>query len=124
MEQHAQPGVFDHLVEGELEFLGIVSDRVAHPMRSVAPDQAPLLIACDQVLVRASPLIFGWKICGVARCQSIGDFLTEPAHHLMAPAVIEGEQQRDEPAGREPAKVSEAFDQDNLGAVARRGYRR
>src|SRR5207249_1243065 len=51
----------------------------------------------------------------------LGDLLTEAAHDLPAVAIVEREEENDEPAGREPAERAVPLDQQRIGAAPSRG---
>ena len=55
-----------------------------------------------------------------ATVQAIGQLLAETGDDLIACAVVERQQQDDEPAGGEAAELSVALDEDDLRAFARR----
>ena len=124
VQQQLHPGVFHHLVEGELEFLRVVGDGVADAVRAVAPHQPPRSVARHERLVRAAPFASVGKDCGPAAGEAVGDFLTQAADDLPAAAVVERQQQNDHAARGEPAQIAEAFHEQYVGTGARRGDRR
>ena len=93
-------------------------------VRSMAPDQTPVLSAADQSLVCAAPFGLRREIGSPTFCYPIRHFLTQATDHLPAAPVVKREQQDDEPTGSQAAEIPQAFDQDNLGPVAGCRHRR
>ena len=60
----------------------------------------------------------GGKKAAPRAADAIGDLLAETADHLPAVAVVERQQQDDEPAGRETAERAVPLDQHGVGAGA------
>ena len=97
------------------EVLGVERDRIAHDVGRRTPDESPLPPMFDRGGIGRSPL----RRRGMASVEPVDELLTQARDDLGTAAVVEREQQIDEPEGREAADEAVPLDEPHVGTAAR-----